>query len=64
MRWPPSIARDPWTRCQVDPDHESSDHAWVCRADVPDWLPRMAFRSMAAALDDWAQERAGVLQDR
>ena len=43
----------------VRPDHESSDHAWVARADVAAWLPRMAFRSMAAALDDWASGRVG-----
>jgi ADP-ribose pyrophosphatase YjhB (NUDIX family) len=46
----------------VRPDHESSEHAWVARSAVPDWLPRMAFRSMAAALDDWAHGRAGVVQ--
>lgn len=40
-------------------DHESSDHAWVTRADVPRWLPRMAFRSMATALGDWAAGRSG-----
>ena len=49
---------------EVDPDHESSDHAWVRRGDVPDWLPRMAFRSMAIALDDWAHERVGVPRSR
>jgi ADP-ribose pyrophosphatase YjhB (NUDIX family) len=41
-------------------DHESDDHAWVARREVPAWLPRMAFRSMAAALDDWAAGRSGV----
>ena len=35
-------------------DAESSDHAWVRRSDVPAWLPRMAFASMASALADWA----------
>ncbi len=44
-------------------DAESSDHAWVSRADVPDWLPRMAFRSMATALDDWAAGRVGQPRD-
>lgn len=45
---------------QVDPgasveiDAESSDHAWVPRGEVGEWLPRMAFASMAAALRDWA----------
>lgn len=41
-------------------DHESSDHAWVTRADVQAWLPRMAFRSMATALADWAEGRTGL----
>jgi 8-oxo-dGTP diphosphatase len=41
----------------VRPDHESSEHAWVARSAVPEWLPRMAFHSMAAALDDWAKGR-------
>ena len=44
-------------------DHESSDHAWVRRADVPDWLPRMAFRSMATALADWAEGLSGLARD-
>jgi NADH pyrophosphatase NudC (nudix superfamily) len=35
-------------------DFESSDHAWVARSDVPDWLPRLAFPSMSAAVSDWA----------
>jgi 8-oxo-dGTP pyrophosphatase MutT (NUDIX family) len=45
---------------QADPkapvviDAESSDHAWVGRSEVPGWLPRMAFPSMASALRDWA----------
>jgi ADP-ribose pyrophosphatase YjhB (NUDIX family) len=43
----------------VDPDHESSEHAWVARSAVEGWLPRMAFRSMAAALDDWRNGRLG-----
>jgi ADP-ribose pyrophosphatase YjhB (NUDIX family) len=38
----------------VQTDAESSDHAWVPHAEVPSWLPRMAFTSMAAALADWA----------
>jgi ADP-ribose pyrophosphatase YjhB (NUDIX family) len=44
----------------VEPDHESSDHAWVPRSAVASWLPRMAFASMAAALDDWANARIGA----
>lgn len=35
-------------------DSESSEHAWVPRSEVPGWLPRLAFASMAAALADWA----------
>ena len=34
-------------------DHESSDHAWVRQEDVPAWLPRLAFQSMASAVRDW-----------
>jgi ADP-ribose pyrophosphatase YjhB (NUDIX family) len=37
-------------------DAESSEHAWVPRANVPDWLPRIAFASMAAAVADWARQ--------
>jgi len=44
-------------------DLESDDHAWVARGDVPAWLPRMAFPSMAAALDDWAAGRSGLARD-
>ena len=39
----------------VQVDSESSEHAWVSRSDVPAWLPRVAFPSMARAIDDWAQ---------
>ena len=35
-------------------DFESSDHAWVPRSQVADWRPRIAFASMASAIDDWA----------
>jgi 8-oxo-dGTP pyrophosphatase MutT (NUDIX family) len=45
---------------QVRLDFESSDYAWVSRADVEAWLPRMAFRSMALAVADWAAGRVGV----
>ena len=38
----------------VSLDFESSDHAWVRRQQVTDWLPRIAFGSMAAAVADWA----------
>lgn len=36
-------------------DFESRDHAWIVRADVPAWLPRIAFDSMASAISDWAR---------
>lgn len=41
-------------QASVQTDAESSDHAWVTRSSVPEWLPRMAFASMASALSDWA----------
>jgi 8-oxo-dGTP pyrophosphatase MutT (NUDIX family) len=41
-------------------DHESSAFAWVERAEVDGWLPRMAFRSMAQAVEDWAAGRRGI----
>jgi ADP-ribose pyrophosphatase YjhB (NUDIX family) len=44
----------------VTTDAESDDYAWIARRAVPAWLPRMAFPSMAAALDDWAAGRSGV----
>jgi ADP-ribose pyrophosphatase YjhB (NUDIX family) len=44
---------------EVRIDFESSDHAWVPRSQVADWLPRMAFASMAAAVADWAAGRIG-----
>jgi ADP-ribose pyrophosphatase YjhB (NUDIX family) len=40
-------------QASVQTDAESSDHAWVARSEVPNWLPRMAFASMASALADW-----------
>lgn len=52
---------DAAARVRVDP--ESDDHAWVSRAAAPEWMGRMAFRSMAAALADWAADRAGVPRD-
>ncbi|MEO7294551.1 MAG: NUDIX domain-containing protein [Candidatus Limnocylindria bacterium] len=41
-------------------DFESSDHAWVARSAMGDWLPRIAFTSMASAIADWADGRLGV----
>jgi len=40
-------------------DFESSDHAWVPRSMVEEWLPRIAFPAMAAAVVDWAAGRVG-----
>jgi len=40
-------------------DSESSSHAWVRRSEIGEWLPRIAFSSMAAALTDWAAGRIG-----
>ncbi len=57
------LARPASPDAAVETDAESSDHAWVSRADVPSWLPRMAFRSMATALADWAEGRRGVPRD-
>lgn len=57
------LARAADAGASVDPDGESSDHAWVKRSDVPAWLPRMAFRSMATALADWAEARRGIPRD-
>ncbi len=36
-------------------DFESSEHAWVARSAVVEWLPRIAFGSMAQAIDEWAR---------
>lgn len=52
-----AVAQD--DRAEVRPDAESDEHAWVARADVPAWLPRMAFPSMRSALADWAAGRLG-----
>ncbi len=43
----------------VRPDAESDAHAWVARRTAGEWLARMAFPSMAAALEDWAADRTG-----
>jgi ADP-ribose pyrophosphatase YjhB (NUDIX family) len=40
-------------------DFESTSHAWVPRSAVAEWLPRLAFPSMAAAVSDWAAGRIG-----
>jgi ADP-ribose pyrophosphatase YjhB (NUDIX family) len=34
-------------------DFESSEHAWITRAQVAGWLARIAFPSMARAIADW-----------
>ena len=39
---------------EVALDFESSEHAWVPMSEVGDWLPRIAFGSMASAVADWA----------
>lgn len=52
-------ARAAHPAAQVTIDAESSAHAWVSRRDVADWMSRMAFPSMAAALADWAAGRIG-----
>ncbi len=40
---------------QVALDFESSDHAWVPRSQIAEWLPRVAFVSMASAIADWSR---------
>jgi ADP-ribose pyrophosphatase YjhB (NUDIX family) len=52
---------DPSAAVRTDP--ESDDHAWVSRGDIPSWLERMAFASMAAALEDWAAGVSGRPRD-
>lgn len=49
----------PGEPAEVQLDFESSDHAWVPRGDVDDWLPRIAFPSMAQAIADWARRSEG-----
>jgi ADP-ribose pyrophosphatase YjhB (NUDIX family) len=44
---------------EVRLDFESSEHAWVARSATQSWLPRIAFRSMATAVADWAAGRLG-----
>jgi hypothetical protein len=36
-------------------DFESSEHTWVSRSQVTDWVPRIAFPSVAQAVADWAR---------
>ena len=43
----------------VKVDFESSEHAWVARSTIGEWLPRIAFPSMASAIADWAAGRLG-----
>ncbi len=43
----------------VATDHESSEHAWVPRSAIGSWISRMAFASMATAVEDWAAGRLG-----
>jgi ADP-ribose pyrophosphatase YjhB (NUDIX family) len=50
---------EPMGTATVTLDMESDDHAWVARSSVAEWIPRMAFSSMAAALADWASGRFG-----
>lgn len=48
-------ARPTEASASVSLDFESSDHAWVRRGEVAEWLPRIAFGSMASAVVDWAR---------
>ena len=36
-------------------DAESSEHVWVAPSELADWLPKIAFASMASAISDWAR---------
>jgi 8-oxo-dGTP diphosphatase len=45
--------RDPDATVAID--FESSEHAWVGRAELDSWLPRIAFPSMAEAVADWGR---------
>jgi ADP-ribose pyrophosphatase len=40
---------------EIELDFESSEHAWVARSEVATWLSRIAFPSMAAAIEDWSR---------
>ncbi len=48
-------ARPANASAKVTLDFESTEHAWVPRQDIADWLPRIAFKSMASAVSDWAE---------
>ena len=48
-------ARPAHPSADVRLDFESTDHAWVRRSEVDGWLSRIAFPSMARAIDDWAR---------
>ena len=52
-------ARPRDARAAIRVDAESTAHAWVSRSEIAEWVPRMAFRSMAAAVRDWADDRIG-----
>ncbi|HET8586999.1 MAG TPA: NUDIX domain-containing protein [Candidatus Limnocylindria bacterium] len=54
------LARAVDARAKVRTDAESSEHVWIPRSAVREWLPRMAFASMAAAVADWADGAFGV----
>lgn len=56
------LARPADADAPVETDHESSEHAWVSRGAVPEWLPRMAFHSMATAVEDWAAGREALVR--
>lgn len=57
------LARPTPAAGEVRPDAESDAHAWASRGAAPAWIERMAFRSMAAALEDWAAGRSGLPRD-
>ena len=48
-------ARPANASAEVTLDFESTEHAWVPRQDIAGWLPRIAFKSMASAVSDWAE---------
>ncbi|MDQ2935758.1 MAG: NUDIX domain-containing protein [Chloroflexota bacterium] len=56
------LARQADPSAAVRLDAESSEFAWVPGSEVLDWLPRLAFGSMAAALSDWRAGRSGEPQ--
>lgn len=58
------VGRPVTTDPQVVIDAESVEYRWVEKRRLGEWLPRMAFRSMAGALEDWSQQRFGQPQPR